>query len=95
MARRRMKYEFCACPCRSHYRSEAMKSRGHLFLRDELSKIGNRSNDNPLLVDRERRGRKQRKRTTKDDDKNGFGSQDGQEVPNNRERIARKTAKLV
>lgn len=34
-------------------------------------------------------------RRTKEDGKNGFGSQDGQEAPNNRERIVRKTAKLV
>jgi len=35
------------------------------------------------------------KRRTEEGNKNEFGSQDGQEMPNNRERIARKMAKLV
>jgi len=40
-------------------------------------------------------GRAEGKRRTEKGDKNEFGSQDRQEVPNSRERIAKKMAKLV
>lgn len=48
-----------------------------------------------LRRDREEEELKEDKGRDEKDDKNGFGSQDGQEVPNSRERIVRNMPKLV
>ena len=77
------------------------KSRGSsLFLCSEISKIGKSVKRETTLYDRSRKSEKEDEkednegRTKEESSKNKFGSQDGQEVPNSRERIV-KMAKLV
>lgn len=59
-----------------------------------MSEIG-KSTAAPFSIARGRGEGRGERRTKEESDKNEFGSQDGQEMPNSRERIARKTVKLV